>query len=139
MVTVEEIEAALAKATPGPWDVQPNYEWVDNEEGTTGPILSWDVYGSDSKLIVDEMEHKFNAALITSAPTYLRWLLDENARLRGEACHRSRGGDRLPAPSGISGCGLRRGASSSFGVGAAARMLPELSEGRRRTRARRSA
>lgn len=77
--TPAEIEAALARATPGPWGVHPNYEWADSEEGMTGPILSWDVHGSDCKLIVEETEHEPNAALIAAAPGWLRWLLDRLA------------------------------------------------------------
>lgn len=72
--TEELIREALEKATPGPWSKEGCELWHRGESyGGNSPHT----YIGDLKMM-----HEVNTHLIANAPTWLKYLLEENERLK---------------------------------------------------------
>lgn len=66
---IEEIKEALEKATAGPW--------ADNVFEPYTTVYSYDHLTEEPDGIIARCEHEEDAHLISNAPHYLRYLLDE--------------------------------------------------------------
>ena len=78
MTRMDEIRERLDKATPGPWEV-----WDDGDVGTAYPVTT---RTRDGRVIELESKHiansdRFDADLISHAPSDLAWCLGEIERL----------------------------------------------------------
>ena len=92
---LDEIQARLEAATPGPWgvmklpsthpDAGKPYVYTRNDVYPEGHVQ--DVFGGVVCIFSNgdpDWPHQVNAELVANAPTDIAWLLDEIERQRGE-------------------------------------------------------
>ena len=86
---VEEIEARLGAATPGPWEAHEGLDYVKIISTSMDiDVAEWSTYGAEAQPFVNP-----DADLIAHAPTDIRFLID---RLRAEVAGRGMMPEEIP-------------------------------------------
>jgi hypothetical protein len=84
MTRIEDIEARLAAATPGPWHYDGMHDEITTEVAGNYWLIMSECRSAPNEAPRDEFGHQFSPdfELIANAPADLRWLLDRERALR---------------------------------------------------------